>query len=102
MATTTAKPPHKKATYDQVDASALILRDMLAADRTVLANERTFLAYLRTALAFLISGVSLLHFFDIRWMQVVGMSMIPLGPVVLVWGIWRYVRVRKSLKPLKR
>lgn len=79
MATATAKPPHKKATYDQVDANALILRDRLAADRTVLANERTFLAYLRTALAFLISGVSLLHFFDIRWMQVVGINQTQTG-----------------------
>lgn len=31
--------------YSRFDQEELIIRDYLAADRTVLANERTFLAY---------------------------------------------------------
>ena len=39
----------------------LILRDHLAADRTILANERTFLAYIRTALTLFVAGLSFMH-----------------------------------------
>ena len=39
----------------------LILRDHLAADRTILANERTFLAYIRTALTLFVAGLSFVH-----------------------------------------
>jgi len=39
----------------QTDSGTTVLRDHLAADRTILANERTLLAYIRTALTFFIA-----------------------------------------------
>jgi len=42
----------------------LILRDVLAIDRTRLANERTLLAWLRTGLMLLVSGVTLIKLFE--------------------------------------
>ena len=45
----------KQTPYQIIDGQ-LILRDHLAADRTVLANERTFLAYIRTTLTLFVAG----------------------------------------------
>ncbi len=75
----------------------LILRDVLAADRTQLANERTLLSYLRTALTLFIAGVSFIRFFDSLIMVIIGWLFIPLG----VWVAWiGTARFRKMRKPL--
>ena len=41
----------------------MILRDFLAADRTLLANERTLLAYIRTGISLLAIAISLIKLF---------------------------------------
>lgn len=87
--------------YAAVRPHELILRDRLAVDRTVLANERTFLAYLRTAFAFAVGGASLLHFIDRDWARIGGVSMIPVGAVLLAWGVQRFLRERRRLAPLR-
>ena len=75
----------------------LILRDVLAADRTQMANERTLLAYLRTALTLFIAGVSFIRFFDSLVIEIIGWLFVPLG----VWVSWIGVaRFRKLKKPL--
>jgi len=51
----------KETPYQDIKGQ-LILRDHLAADRTILANERTFLAYIRTALTLFVAGLSFIHF----------------------------------------
>ena len=91
----------ERSPYHAVSRDDLILRDRLAVDRTILANERTFLAYLRTALTLFIGGVSLVQFFETPWVQVAGWTMIPGGPVFVVWGIGRYVKMRRRLNPIR-
>jgi putative membrane protein len=75
----------------------LILRDLLAIDRTILANERTVLAYFRTMLALLAAGASLIHFFDAWWALPGGLTLLVLGPVLFGIGLWRYRRVNRDL-----
>ncbi len=90
-----------KAPYRDVAKEELILRDVLAADRTVMANERTLLSYVRTALGLLAGGASLIHFFDVGWLQAAGWVMVPFAPLVLGIGFWRFYHVRKDLKHLR-
>ena len=77
----------------------LILRDVLAIDRTRLANERTLLAWLRTALMLLVSGVTLLKLFEgIMIMEVLGAVLIPAGILTAVLGLRRYLRTRTLIE----
>ena len=87
--------PYTHSTPDQ-----LILRDHLAADRTVLANDRTFLAYARTALALLVSGITLVRFFGHGVTDVLGWVLIPLGVLTMVVGTRAYFRMRKKIAAL--
>jgi putative membrane protein len=79
----------------------LILRDHLAAGRTDLANERTLLAYVRTALAVFAAGVTLVHFFDSVWLEIVGWMFIPIGIVTLVVGIRRFQAMRRRIASMR-
>lgn len=96
------RPPRPASPYPGVRPEDLILRDRLAADRTVLANERTFLAYLRTAFAFAVGGASLVHFVDRGWAVAAGGAMVPLGAGLLAWGLHRFLTERRRLAPLRR
>jgi putative membrane protein len=75
----------------------LILRDYLAADRTLLANENTLLAYSRTALTFFVAGVSFIRFFDSPLLSILGWAFVPLGVVILLIGAVRYQRMRSAI-----
>ena len=73
-------------------------RDTLALERTRLANERTFLAYVRTALSLLAGGAVLLQFFSTRpSYMVAAWLLIASGGVVLLIGLFRFLRVRSHL-----
>jgi len=75
-------------------AEQLILRDVLAIDRTRLANERTLLAWARTALMLLVSGVTLIKLFPGDMvMQAIGAALVPLGIVTGGFGFRRYLRI---------
>ncbi|MEK7352904.1 MAG: DUF202 domain-containing protein [Chloroflexota bacterium] len=87
--------------YARFKKEELILRDYLAADRTVLANERTFMAYIRTALALAAGGGTLIHFFDSALIRIGGALLIVLAAGILVWGIRRYIYYQRSLKSLQ-
>lgn len=77
----------------------LILRDVLAIDRTRLANERTLLAWLRTALMMLVSGITLVKLFEGVWiMEVWGMILIPLSLVTAALGTRRYLQTRATIE----
>ncbi len=77
----------------------MILRDLLAIDRTRLANERTLLSWYRTALMMLVSGITLLKLFEgILLMELLGGVLIPLSIGVAVWGSRRYLQTRKSIQ----
>ena len=86
--------------YSYLDPDALSLRDRLATDRTVLANERTLLAHVRTALGLLGGGGALLYIGDDARLMSIGVVLLTVAPLALTWGIWRYLRVRKKLRPL--
>ena len=90
----------KTEPYGEFRSDSLILRDYLAADRTVLANERTLLSYVRTALAFAAAGAALIHFFDSVVVEVVGWVLIALAVGALAVGAQRYLRMRQRLTRL--
>lgn len=80
----------------------MILRDLLAADRTHLANERTLLAYLRTALTLFIGGVSFIQFFSTLLVKLIGWSFIPLSIIFVVLGFQRFYKMKLPLDVLKK
>ncbi len=79
----------------------VILRDMLAMDRTILANERTVLAWLRTSMSMVLGGVSFIEFLDVRALYYVGWVLIYSGLFIFVFGVVRYVILRKQLYSMK-
>jgi len=91
------EPGQKNNPYERFLEDELILRDQLAADRTILANERTFLSYLRTGLGFAAAGVALIHLFASTLVKIIGWALIPVGAGIVIVGIYRYIRVRKML-----
>lgn len=76
----------------------MILRDFLAADRTLLANERTLLAYIRTGISLLAVAISLIKLFDTTVTYILGIVFIFLGVIPIVWGLYRYRNINKKLK----
>jgi putative membrane protein len=84
-------------------AQQLILRDVLAIDRTRLANERTLLSWIRTALMLLVSGVTLLKLFKgILVMEVIGAALIPAGFFIAGLGVRRYLRTRALIEAVDK
>lgn len=91
----------ERSPYDGLSADDLILRDLLAADRTALANERTLLAYVRTALAFSIAGASVWHFLAGMATDVLGTALIAAGVATAGAGLRRYRQVRARIARLE-
>jgi putative membrane protein len=88
--------------YARFAKEKLILRDLLAADRTSLANERTFLAYVRTALTLFVAGVTFIKFFNNRLVEIIGWVFAPAGVAALVLGAIRFQQMRNRLDLEKR
>lgn len=84
--------------YSKIHPDDMILRDHLAYDRTVLANERTFLSYARTSITLLIAGGTLIKFLheDLS-MLCLGTVVSGVGGTVFLFGIRRYVTIKKRL-----
>ncbi len=79
-----------------------ILRDHLAAQRTMLANERTYLAYIRTALTLFVAGVSFIKFFDHIFYEIIGWLLIPLGILTLIKGVISYIKMKRLIAEEER
>lgn len=90
---------HEKP-YARFTTDDLILRDVLAVDRTIIANERTLLGYARTTLALMAAGGSLLHFFTATWATAAGLVLIGAGLPLWIVGVVHYLRRRAALVPL--
>ena len=88
----------KNSPYARFDRESLILRDILAVDRTVMANTRTFLSYVRTALTLFIAGVTFIHFFQPRILFLIGWIFIPVSGTVLILGAIYYIRMKRSIR----
>jgi putative membrane protein len=79
----------------------LSLSDRLAISRTHLANERTLLAYVRTALALAAGGVGLVQIFTAAAVVVLGWALIPTSALVLLMGVARFQRTRRTLRTVE-
>lgn len=91
----------KRENLYNLEKENLILRDFLAVDRTVLANERTFLAYFRTALTLIVTGSSFIKFVDDVIIKCFGYIFVPLGFLILMMGIYRFLEIRKKLSKIR-
>lgn len=78
--------------------NTLITRDWLAIERTKLANERTFLAYFRTFLVILGTGVTILKLEFFSDLKSYGIILIVVSAFLLIIGIYRLIRVRKTIR----
>lgn len=84
------------------DNEKTILRDKLAADRTVLANQRTLLSFLRTALMLFATGITLLHLFaDDLILKIIGLLLIPFSVLTACIGIINYIIMKRKLNRIK-
>jgi len=88
--------------YSTVRSENMILRDHLAADRTILSNQNTFLAYLRTALTLFVAGITFIKFFDNLLIEIIGWVFMPVGILTFFVGLVRYNRLRVILRRLQR
>jgi len=91
----------RRAPYTRFNGEELILRDLLAADRTVLANERTFLAFIRTALTLLVGGVTFVRWFDNFLVIIIGWTFLPLAVLVMFLGVRKYIQMRRTLSRIE-
>jgi len=85
-------------TGKQTIKEEMILRDYLAADRTMLAVDRTFLAYIRTALTLLVAGISFIKFFNSFFVQALGWALIPFGIITFIMGLERCTQIISLIK----
>lgn len=83
--------------YARFSSSDLTLRDELAIDRTLLANERTLLAYARSGVTLMLAGVTFVHFAHQEWFRVIGYLSVPLGIVIIGFGVLRYRHVKAKI-----
>jgi len=86
--------------YTRFKKEELILRDYLAADRTVLANERTLMAYIRTSVALAAAGGALIHFLGSLVTNIAGGLLFALAVVILGVGLHRFIYYKRRLKNL--
>jgi len=90
--------PHPHPPYAEHNQQ-LILRDVLAIDRTRLANERTLLAWVRTAVMLLVSGMTLMKLFAGVWvLETLGLVLIPVALVAVAIGLRRYFQTRSLIE----
>lgn len=94
----------KEKPYETIKGQ-LILRDHLAADRTILANERTFLAYIRTALTLFIAGLSFVHFNIMSSViadRAIGGLLMFIGAITFFLGLHRYQKTKSLIREIKQ
>ena len=80
----------------------LVLREYLAVERTKLVNETTLLAYVRTGLYFLVAGSTLGQVVETKFWRITGPAFVAIGLVVMVVGLIRFIRLRKTIDSSKR
>jgi putative membrane protein len=83
--------------FTEGNKEEMILRDLLAVDRTIMANESAFLSYIRTALTIVVAGVSVIHFFDNTVMTIVGWVLVAFAALLFVHGATRYDSMEQIL-----
>lgn len=94
------KPSAIVNTFDNKEE--IILRDWLAMQRTTLANERTLFAYVRSSLYLIIGGITLLQVEMLENIVWLGYAAFGISAFMLVYGITRYLALRRKLRPFYR
>jgi putative membrane protein len=84
------------------EKNVLITRDWLAIERTKLANERTFLAYFRTFIVILGTGIAVLKVEFFSELKSFGVYLIAIAPIILLIGIIRLFRVKRTIRRMYR
>lgn len=79
------------------DTAASTIQSELSIERTKMANRRTLLSYVRSAVGLLVAGVGLLKFIQVQLWIYIGWICIILTPVLLVVGIFDYIKVKKLI-----
>ena len=72
--------------------------DALAFGRTAMANERTLLAFLRTGIGLLGGGIGIVGLVEHPFIVALGWFAIAVSVPLLIWGIWRYIKMKRLLK----
>ncbi|WP_421889206.1 DUF202 domain-containing protein [Marinoscillum sp.] len=75
----------------------MILRDLLALDRTKLANQRTLLAFVRTSLYLVVSGIAVIKVDFLENISFLGFILVGISVIVLALGIWNYFHFRLKM-----
>lgn len=92
---------NREEIYRAYENEEMILRDCLAADRTLLANERTYLAYLRTVVNLLAAGIGLIKYVsDDFLIQLLGWIFVGGSVVTFYYGTTRFIRTKYPIKTL--
>ena len=87
--------------YAKCDPNDLIIRDLLALDRTNLANERTLLSYMRTALGLAAAGAVIIKLSPEQPLTIgFGILLLILAFVTFVYGWRSFFRMRVVLLSL--
>ena len=86
--------------FEDLEETPLTTTDRLALGRTKLSNERTLLAFVRTFLAFIVAGVSLIQFFQVKLIIILGYALVVAGFIILIIGAIRFRKVRYQLNQL--
>ncbi|WP_365325666.1 DUF202 domain-containing protein [uncultured Parabacteroides sp.] len=76
----------------------IILRDLLALERTRLANEQTLFSYIRTSLYLLTVGMGIFEIEIIQHLRMVAWICLVSGVILFIVGVYRYYHLRKYLK----
>ncbi|GAA5039032.1 hypothetical protein GCM10011506_37680 [Marivirga lumbricoides] len=83
---------------DYQNKEKIILRDFLALERTTLANERTLFAYIRTSLYLILGGIGLIQLKDFENIKWIGYFALALSFFLIVFGLFRFYKLRKKLR----
>jgi CheY-like chemotaxis protein/uncharacterized membrane protein YidH (DUF202 family) len=71
-------------------------RSLMAQQRTFLAKARTELAFVRTGVALVALATGLMRYFGLGWWTVVDGSIVLIGLLMVISGIYYYVPTRKK------
>ncbi len=78
----------------------LILRDILAIDRTKLANNRTLLSFVRTSIYFFASAVAINHVEKLEDYTFAAQLFTLISILLLIIGVVNYFVHRKNMRKL--
>lgn len=83
--------------YYQEFREKMILRDVLALDRTILANKRTLLAHMRTFIGLVAGGIGMVKLVADQTVNIIGYAFMIASIPIFIAGIVEYCNRRRAL-----